>query len=280
MDFIYAIVLGIIEGLTEFLPISSTGHLLVASAFLNFPTAALQVPDPKAFRDTFSIFIQSGAVLAVIAFYWRDLAVQARRITQDRSVQRFWLGILIAFAPAAGVGFALRDVIKAALFTPLVVGIALVIGGLIFLLIERHPRTPHITKLEAISLRAALLIGAAQVTALVPGVSRSGASIVGSLLIGLDRPTATAFSFYLAIPTLGLATLFDLLLALRDGTVLSVHLPLFGTGALVSFVVAWLAMAWLLRYVSRHSFRLFGYYRIAAGALIIALAHFTSILAN
>ncbi|PJF36597.1 MAG: undecaprenyl-diphosphate phosphatase [Candidatus Thermofonsia Clade 1 bacterium] len=280
MDFIYAIVLGIIEGLTEFLPISSTGHLLVASAFLNFPTAALQVPDPKAFRDTFSIFIQSGAVLAVIAFYWRDLAVQARRITQDRSVQRFWLGILIAFAPAAGVGFALRDVIKAALFTPLVVGIALVIGGLIFLLIERHPRTPHITKLEAISLREALLIGAAQVTALVPGVSRSGASIVGSLLIGLDRPTATAFSFYLAIPTLGLATLFDLLLALRDGTVLSVHLPLFGTGALVSFVVAWLAMAWLLRYVSRHSFRLFGYYRIAAGALIIALAHFTSILAN
>lgn len=280
MDFIYAIVLGIIEGLTEFLPISSTGHLLVASAFLNFPTAALQVPDPKAFRDTFSIFIQSGAVLAVIAFYWRDLAVQARRITQDRSVQRFWLGILIAFAPAAGVGFALRDVIKAALFTPLVVGIALVIGGLIFLLIERHPRTPHITKLEAISLREALLIGAAQVTALVPGVSRSGASIVGSLLIGLDRPTATAFSFYLAIPTLGLATLFDLLLALRDGTVSGAHLPLFGTGALVSFVVAWLAMAWLLRYVSRHSFRLFGYYRIAAGALIIALAHFTSILAN
>jgi undecaprenyl-diphosphatase len=278
MDFIYAIVLGIVEGITEFLPISSTGHLLVASALLNFPTAALQVPDPKAFRDTFSIFIQIGAVVAVIAFYRRDLMAQARRICCDRTVQRFWSGIILAFLPAAVVGFLLRDVIKTTLFTPLVVGIALVIGGVVFLWIERRPRAPHITNLESIGLRHAFLIGVAQVTALIPGVSRSGASIVGSLLIGLDRRTATAFSFYLAIPTLGLATLFDLLLALRDGTVSGEHLPLFSVGALVSFIVAWLAMAWLLRYVSRNSFRLFGYYRIAIGLLIIVL--FTTILAG
>jgi undecaprenyl-diphosphatase len=278
MDFIYAIVLGVVEGITEFLPISSTGHLLVASALLNFPTAALPVPDPKAFRDTFSIFIQIGAVVAVIAFYRRDLLTQARRIHRDQIVQRFWAGIIVAFLPAAIVGFLLRDFIKTTLFTPLVVGIALIVGGAVFLWIERRPRASHITNLESISLRHAFLIGAAQVTALIPGVSRSGASIVGSLLLGLDRRTATAFSFYLAIPTLGLATLFDLLLALRDGAVSSEHLPLFGVGALVSFVVAWLAMAWLLRYVSHNSFRLFGYYRIAVGALIILL--FTTILAG
>ncbi len=280
MDFLYALLLGLIEGVTEFLPISSTGHLLVASAFFGFPTSALNVPDPKAFRDTFSIFIQIGAVIAVLAFYRRDLLAQAQRITRDRIVQRFWLSIGFAFLPAAVIGFLLRDVIKTMLFSPLVVGIALVVGGVVFLLIESRPRTPRITSLESISLRPALLIGIAQVTALIPGVSRSGASIVGSLLLGLDRRTATAFSFYLAIPTLGLATLFDLLLALRDGTVTSQHLPLFGTGALVSFVVAWLAMAWLLRYVSQNSFRIFGYYRIAAGTLIIGLALFTTVLAN
>jgi undecaprenyl-diphosphatase len=280
MDFIYAIVLGIVEGITEFLPISSTGHLLVASAFLNFPTAALQVPDPKAFRDTFSIFIQIGAVMAVLAFYRRDLTAQARRIGQDRVVQRFWLGIVLAFLPAAIIGFALRNVIKEILFTPIVVGMALVIGGVVFLLIERRPRTPYVTTLEAITLRKALLIGVAQVTALIPGVSRSGASIVGSLLLGLDRRTATAFSFYLAIPTLGLATLFDLLLALREGSVMAEHLPLFGVGAFVSFVVAWLSMAWLLRYVSHNSFRIFGYYRIVAGTVIIGLVLFTNVLAG
>lgn len=280
MDFIYAIVLGIVEGITEFLPISSTGHLLVASAFLNFPTAALQVPDPKAFRDTFTIFIQIGAVVAVLAFYRRDLAAQARRIRQDRVVQRFWLGIALAFLPAAIIGFLLRNVIKEVLFTPIAVGVALVIGGIVFLLIERRPRTPHVTALEAITLRKALLIGVAQVTALIPGVSRSGASIVGSLLLGLDRRTATAFSFYLAIPTLGLATLFDLLLALREGSVMTEHLPLFGVGAFVSFVVAWLSIAWLLRYVSRNSFRIFGYYRIVAGAVIIGLVLFTNVLAG
>lgn len=280
MDFVYAIMLGIVEGLTEFLPISSTGHLLVASAFLSFPTAALQVPDPKAFRDTFTIFIQIGAVLAVLAFYRRNLLLHVSCIASNRAVQRFWLGITLAFLPTAVIGFLLRNVIKEVLFTPLVVGMALVVGGIIFLLVERHPRTPHVAKLEAITLREALLIGIAQVVALIPGVSRSGASIVGSLLIGLDRPTATAFSFYLAIPTLGFATLFDLLLALREGAVMSKHLPLFGVGAVVSFVVAWLSMAWLLRYVAHNSFQIFGYYRIIVGAVIIALVLFTNVLAS
>lgn len=214
---------------------------------------------------------------AVLAFYGRDLVAQARRIGHDRVVQRFWLGIALAFLPAALVGFLLRNAIKAVLFTPLVVGVALLIGGAIFLLIERRPRAAQVTALEGIGLRTALLIGVAQMTALVPGVSRSGASMVGGLLLGLDRRTATAFSFYLALPTLGTATLFDLLLALREGAVTGAHLPLFGVGALVSFVVAWLSIAWLLRYVSRHTFRLFGYYRMAAGAAIIALVLFTDL---
>lgn len=278
IDFVYAILLGIVEGITEFLPISSTGHLLVTAALFGFPTAALGVPDPKAFRDTFSIFIQVGAILAVIIYYWRDLWGQLRKLPSDRATQRFWLYVLIAFIPAAGIGFIFRDTIKTALFNPLVVGVALVVGGVVFILLEARPRTPTTTALANITLRDAVIIGVAQVTALVPGVSRSGASIFGGLFAGLDRKTATVFSFYLAIPTLGLATIYDLFSAVKDGAVTAAQLPLFAVGAAVSFVVALAAIAWLIRYISKNSFRVFGVYRIIAGAVIILLALFTTVL--
>lgn len=277
MDFILAIILGVIEGLTEFLPVSSTGHLIVGSALLRFPSDALAVADPKAFSDTFSIFIQIGAILAVVVLFRRELGAQARQISRERRVQRFWFHVLVAFLPAAGLGFLLRDWITENLFSPLVVGLALIVGGLVFLWIEHRPRPASIPHEDQVTFREAFLIGLAQMTALIPGVSRAGASIVGGLLVGLDRPAATRFSFYLAIPTLGVATLYQLFSALRDGQVSAEHLGIFAAGTVVSFVVAWAVIAWLLRYVAHHNFRIFGYYRIGIGLLIVALAQFTSL---
>ncbi len=273
MDFLYALILGVIEGLTEFLPISSTGHLLVASALLNFPSA-------EKLRVTFDIFIQIGAVVAVIIYYGRDLIQQARRLPSDQSTRRFWVNILIAFLPAAIVGLLLQKQIEANLLKPVVVGIALILGGIVFLVIEQQDRTGTIHKLEQVSPVQALLVGIAQVFSLIPGVSRSGASIVGGLLVGMDRVTATTFSFYLFMPTLGAATLYELYTAFRDHALVTADLPLLAVGAIAAFVVAYLSIVWLLRYIAHHDFRGFGVYRIVVGAIIVALALWTSVLAH
>ncbi len=272
MDFVYALVLGIVEGLTEFLPISSTGHLLVASALLSFP--------PQQLRATFDIFIQIGAVLAVIVYYGRDLVHQAQKVPTDRGTQRFWLNILIAFVPAAVVGLLFQKAIEANLLTPIVVGIALILGGIVFLLVEQQDRPGTTHKVEQVSPVQALTIGIAQVFSLIPGVSRSGASIIGGLLVGLDRVTATTFSFYLFIPTLGAATLYQLYTAFRDKEIVTGELALLVVGTAGAFVVAYASIAWLLRFISTHTFRAFGVYRIIAGAIIVALALFTSVLSH
>jgi len=262
VDLVKVIILGIVEGLTEFLPISSTGHLIVAAALLDFG---------QAMGGTFEIFIQIGAVVAVIVYYRAQLLQQAASIAKDSAVQRFWLGIVIAFIPAAVLGVLFSDMIKEVLFNPTVVAISLIAGGVIFLIIERMgvARKAETHETSAISLRQALIVGIVQTVALIPGVSRSGASIVGGMFAGLDRSTATQFSFYLAIPTLGIATLYDLvknLSQLQSGDLVNLVV-----GALVSGVVAWLSIGWLLRYVSRNSFTAFGYYRILTGIVILAL---------
>lgn len=260
------IILGVVEGVTEFLPISSTGHLIVATRLLQYP--------PEVIRDTFEIFIQFGAVIAVVVFYARELLQMAQKLPSDRNTQRFWLNVFIAFLPAAVIGFLFSDQIKAALFNPVVVAISLIVGGIIFLLIERGERAANTHSFDQLTIRHALTIGIAQVFALIPGVSRSGASIIGGMLAGLDRQVATKFSFYLAIPTLGIATLYDMFKSLRSGVVTGADLPIFGVGALVSFVVALIAIAWLLRFVANNSFRAFGIYRIIAGIVILALVIF------
>jgi undecaprenyl-diphosphatase len=183
------LILGVVEGITEFLPISSTGHLIVASDLLRFQ---------GNIGGTFEIFIQLGAILAVVAFYARDLVGQVRALPHDRSVRRYWLNLLIAFLPAAVIGLLIHEWIKARLFSPGVVASALVLGGIILILVERRRHAARVTRLYDVSPSQALAIGLAQVLALIPGVSRSGASIVGGLLAGLDRETATAFSFYFA----------------------------------------------------------------------------------
>jgi len=253
------IVLGIVEGVTEFLPISSTGHLIVVADFIGFQ---------GNLGGTFEIFIQIGAILAVVWYYRRDLWNQARALPGDRPVQRFWLNIFVAFVPAAVVGFLLHDWIKEALFSPLVVAISLAVGGIVLILVERHDHSEGIRDLYQVSLPQALGIGVAQVVALIPGTSRSGASIVGGLLAGLDRRTATAFSFYLAIPTLGGATVYDLLKNLDQVQPQDALNLLVGT--VVSFVVALFTIGWLLRYVSNHDFKPFGVYRIVAGLVVLA----------
>lgn len=266
MDLIIkAIIMGIVEGLTEFLPISSTGHLIVVGRLLVLP---------ENLRGTFEIFIQLGAVLAVIGFYWADLFRQLTSVHRDREVQGLWLGVLTAFIPAAVVGFLLNDWIDEVLFKPWIVALSLVVGGIIFLLVEHQPTDkkslPTTIDLMAVTLRQAIAIGLAQLLALIPGVSRSGASIIGGMLVGLDRQTATQFSFYLAIPTLGAATIYKLVSELDK--VSSGDLAALIVGTLVSAVVAWLSIGWLLRYVSRNSFIPFGYYRIIAGIIILILS--------
>jgi undecaprenyl-diphosphatase len=260
-DWWQTIQLGIVEGVTEFLPISSTAHLLITSDLMHFKHSV---------GGTFEIFIQLGAVIAVVGFYAQDLLQQARGITTNSITRRFWLSVFVAFLPAAIIGILLHDIIKTVLFSPPVIAWALIVGGIIFIVIEYIPR-PNIRvhTPQDISLLQALGIGFVQVLAMIPGVSRSGASIIGGMLAGLDRKTATAFSFYLAIPTLGAATLFDLLKNVSE--INSGDLVWLLLGAMVSLVIAWLSISWLLRYVSTNNFVVFGIYRILAGGFILIL---------
>lgn len=271
-DLFLVVVLGIVEGVTEFLPISSTGHLIVATRLLGFPTAALGMTPEQAatFRSTFEIFIQLGAVLAVIVLYWSKIWQQIKTVTREPKVQRFWLTVLVAFLPFAIVGFLLRDNIDSIL-KPQVVAVTFILGGLVFLWVERTTRQTRISDVYDISVIDGLLVGMFQLLAVFPGVSRSGATIVASLLMGWQRKAATEFTFYLAIPSLGAATAFSLFNAVRKGEVAVSMLPYFGVGALVSFVVALVAIAWLLRFVSSNNFRGFGWYRIVAGIVVIIL---------
>ncbi len=251
-----AAVLGIVEGVTEFLPISSTGHLIVAADLLRFNSAA-----------AFEIIIQLGAVFAVVWFYRQALLGQARQLPHDRSVRRFWLGIVLAFIPAAVVGLLLSNYIERVLFSPQVVAVSLIVGGIVLWVVEMIPKKPTTQDASQITLRQALIVGLAQLTALVPGVSRSGATIVGGMLSGLTRPAATSFSFYLAMPTLGAATLYSLL---KDiGSISGAGLTNLAVGLVVSFITALLAIGWLLRYIAKHDFRGFAVYRIVAGTVIL-----------
>ncbi len=259
---VQVIILGVVQGLTEFLPISSTGHLLIVSNLLQFPFSL---------GGTFEIFIQLGTVFSVLIYYFRDLLQQAQGFTSNAEVRRFWLAVLLAFIPAVIVGLLFGDWIKAVIYdTPAVIAAALIVGGIVFIGLERMPPRPVTTAKETdISFRQALTVGLAQVTAFVPGVSRSGASIVGGLLAGLDRRAATAFSFYLSIPTLGAATVVDLLRNLDQVTADDAARLLLG--AVVAGIVGWLSIGWLLRFVATNSFVPFGIYRILAGVLILLM---------
>ena len=262
---IKAAVMGVVEGLTEFLPISSTGHLILAGALLGFD-------DDKA--KVFDIAIQTGAIFAVILVYWQKIRDTVLALPTDRQAQRFALNVLIAFLPAVILGLLFGKAIKAHLFTPVVVASTFIIGGFVILWAERrqqrNPTLARIHEVEQMTPLDALKVGLAQCLAMVPGTSRSGATIIGGMFFGLSRKAATDFSFYLAIPTLMGAGAYSLykeraLLSLAD-------VPLFAVGLIVSFLSAWLCIRWLLRYIATHSFAGFAYYRIVFGVVVLATA--------
>ena len=253
-----AILLGIVEGITEFLPVSSTVHLIVTGQLLGWTDAR---------AETFEIFIQLGAILAILWLYRARLAAVVRHAASSRADQRFVLSLVIAFIPAALVGFLFHHQIKAALFTPVVVATALVVGGIVILLIERWAPPSRNDDPFAVPPGTALGVGLAQVLALIPGVSRSGATILGGFSLGLTRRAATEFSFFLAIPVMFAATLFDLYSS-RD-VLTTADVPILAIGFAVSFISALVVVRSFLRYVSHRSFTVFAWYRIAFGLLLL-----------
>ncbi|HEX2730046.1 MAG TPA: undecaprenyl-diphosphate phosphatase [Polyangiaceae bacterium] len=257
-----ALVLGIVEGLTEFLPISSTGHLILVGALLDFN-------DERG--KTFEVVIQTGAMLAVIWEYRARFLRLGQALGGDPVALRFARNLLIAFLPAAVLGFLLSKVIKAYLFKPVPVAIAFVLGALVILWVERRERPATIQEVDELGPMDALKVGLAQAFALIPGTSRSGATIIGGMLFGLSRKVATEFSFFLAVPTLCAAGAYELFKQ-REHLHFS-DLPLFGVGAFTSFVAAFLCVRWLIRFVATNDFRGFAWYRVAFGALIL-LSHY------
>ncbi len=263
--FIKAVILGVVEGLTEFLPISSTGHLILAGSLLGFVDAKAKV---------FDIAIQTGAIFAVILVYWQKIRVTLRDLPTQRKAQQFALNVLIAFVPAVVLGLLFGKVIKAHLFNPMVVATTFIVGGFIILWAEKRqalrPNTVLVSDTDDMDWRLALKVGLVQCLAMVPGTSRSGATIIGGMLLGLSRKAATDFSFYLAIPTLIGAGVYSLY---KERAILDMtDIPLFSVGLVVSFLSAWICVRWLLRFIASHSFVGFAYYRIAFGILVLVTA--------
>jgi len=260
-----AVILGIVEGLTEFLPISSTGHLIVAESLLRFRIASLSV---------FTIAIQAAAIVAVCWEYRARLLHVARGLGTDPREQRLAVNLCVAFVPAAVLGVLFKPAIETALFRPLPVALAWVIGAVVILWVERvhaaKDYAPRVSSMDEIGWLDALKIGCAQCLALIPGTSRSGATIIGGLIFGLSRTAATQFSFFLAIPTLLGATVYSLYKARQQLT--AAEMPLYAISSLFAFVAALICVRWLLRYIATHDFRPFAWYRIVFGGLILLSA--------
>ena len=258
-----AAVMGIVEGLTEFLPVSSTGHLILTGSLLGFTDAKSKV---------FDIAIQTGAIVAVIIVYWQRVRETLAGLGSDARARRFAINVAIGFFPAVVLGLLFGKVIKEHLFTPIVVASTFIIGGFIILWAER--RVEVATRVESVDDMTpmdALKVGLVQCLAMVPGTSRSGATIIGGMLLGLSRKASTDFSFFLAIPTLIGAGLYSLY---KERALLSAaDIPLFAVGLLFSFVAAWLCVRWLLRYISSHTFVPFAWYRIAFGIVVLVTAY-------
>ncbi|MEZ5886865.1 MAG: undecaprenyl-diphosphate phosphatase [Paracoccaceae bacterium] len=254
-----AVFLGVLEGLTEFIPVSSTGHLLLASHFMGFESAG------KAFE----VVIQFGAILAVVGLYAARLLQLVRGLGSDPKEMRFLVAILLAFIPSAIIGLLAHDLIEKVLFeSPRLIATMLILGGLVLLIVDRLPLTARHHDTDALPLRVAFGVGLAQCLALVPGVSRSGATIVGALFLGADRKTAAEFSFFLAMPTMTAAFAYDLW---KNRDVLdSAALGQIAIGSVVAFVTALIVVKWFIGYLGKHGFALFGWWRIIVGLAVWA----------
>jgi undecaprenyl-diphosphatase len=260
--FFKALILGIVEGLTEFLPISSTGHLILVGDLLGFNDERGKI---------FEMVIQTGAMFAIIWEYRARFGHVIARIATDAAAQRFVVNLAIAFMPAAVLGLLFGGYIKAALFKPVPVAIAFIVGAFVILWAERREHRITVESVDDMRWSDALKIGFAQAFALIPGTSRSGATIIGGLLFGLSRRAATEFSFFLAVPTLIAAGGYDLL---KNRALFDVNdLGMFGVGMIASFASAFLCVRWLLRYIASHDFSIFAWYRIAFGVIVLITAY-------
>jgi undecaprenyl-diphosphatase len=260
-EIVKAVIMGIVEGLTEFLPISSTGHLILAGQMLSFTGEKAKL---------FEVFIQLGAILAVVYIYRKKIfTVIKNLVSRDNISIRFIMNLLIAFMPAAVIGFLTHKYIKAYLFSPFTVCVALILGGCAMIFIEKLKHSNAVQNVDRIPNKTALIVGLSQILALFPGVSRSGATIMGGLAAGMDRKTSTEFSFFLAIPVMFAATIFDMyksvhLLSAGDAGV-------FAAGFISAFVSAIIVIYWFVRFISHSNFLVFAYYRIGFGAFLIFL---------
>ncbi len=257
-----ALILGVVEGLTEFLPVSSTGHLILAGDLLDFN-------DDRG--KLFEIVIQSGAILAVVWEYRARIAGVFRGLGRERLANRLVLNLAIAFMPLAILGLSFKKAIEAHLFKPVPVALAFIVGAFVILWAERRQHSIRVQSVDEMTPLDALKLGLAQACALIPGTSRSGATIIGGLLFGLSRQAATEFSFFLAIPTLIAATFYNLY---KERALLSFDdIGMWAVGFMASFVSAFLCVRWLLRYISSHDFTIFAWYRIAFGLIVLATSY-------
>lgn len=259
-DLVSAAVLGVVEGVTEFLPVSSTGHLIIAGDWLGFTGDRAK---------TFEIVIQVGAILAIVWLYRQRFLDVLATATREPDSRRFLVNLALGFLPAAVVGLLTHHWIKEHLFTPFVVGLAFIVGGIAILAIERWKPVPRVETAQGITPRTALGVGLAQMLALVPGMSRSAATIMGGYALGLSRTAATEFSFFLAVPVLTAAAGLDLVKSLDQLS--GADVPLFAVGLIVAFVAAFVVVKAFLRYVAHHSFSVFAWYRIGFGVLLLWL---------
>ena len=272
-DLLRSVIYGVIEGITEWLPISSTGHMILAEQVLQFSFS-------DEFMSMFRVVIQLGAILAVVVLYFKKLWPFCRDNGRDSGfsrhfrwpVVRLWCKILVSCLPAAVLGLLLDDWLDAHLYNSIVVALMLILYGIAFILIERRPRVPATTKLSRITYKQAVLVGAWQVLAMIPGTSRSGATIVGGLLCGMSRPCASQFTFFLAIPVMAGASGLKLVKYLAGGGVFTAaEVAALAVGCLTAFLVSMAAIRFLMNYVKKHTFTAFGWYRIALGVVVLGI---------
>lgn len=259
-DFINAIILGVVEGFTEFLPISSTGHLILINNFIGFT---------GPFAHMFDVVIQLGAILAVVIYFWKRLLPFgiSKSAVEKAATWTIWWKSLVGVIPALIIGGTLGKFVEGKLFNPYVVSVALLAGGIILLWIEQNPRISKINSISELNFKTAFFIGLIQCLAMIPGTSRSAATIIGAMLLGSSRTVAVEFSFFLAIPTIVAASGYSII---KSGLHLSSReVLLTGIGFIVSFLVAWIVIAAFIRFISRRNFKPFGYYRIILGSIVL-----------
>lgn len=264
-DYLISIFLGIVEGLTEFLPISSTGHLILANEFVNFT---------GHFAKMFDIVIQLGAILSVVVYFWHRIFPfsTSKTFKEKKKILSLWGKTIVGVFPALIIGAAFGNIVEEKLFNPVVVSITLLVGGIILIFIENRNMKSKITDINALSYRTAFSIGLIQCLAMIPGTSRSAATIIGAMLLGASRIVAAEFSFYLAIPTMAAASAYSLL---KTGVGMTSHeFVLLAIGFVVSFIVALFVISSFMNYISKKNFKPFGYYRIVLGILVLAYFSF------